>query len=172
MLYEFSFSFKFLFPLENSRTTAANYLTKGNRQSILVVVVLDAIMQMSYWLYLWPNVYRYKIPDLLNHPFFQDSGVRVELAEGSDPSVGDLVKLQLHLEDPKKRRDKHKENEAIQFDFYLVHDQPEKVAEEMVSKSFVFFVHNFLVLQLGCERIFKAAAMLWLWWVEVYIQLQ
>ena len=48
MLYEFSFSFKFLFPLENSRTTAANYLTKGNRQSTLVVVVLDAIMQISY----------------------------------------------------------------------------------------------------------------------------
>ena len=48
MLHEFSFSFKFLFPLEDNRTTAANYLTKENRQSILVVVVLDAIMQMSY----------------------------------------------------------------------------------------------------------------------------
>lgn len=73
----------------------------------------------------------------MNHPFFQDSGVRVELADLSEPSIGSLVKLQLYLEDPKKRRDKHKENEAIQFDFNLENDQPEKVAEEMVSAASV-----------------------------------
>ena len=48
MLYEFSFLFKFLFPSENSRTTAINHLTTENRQSILVVVVFDEIVQMPY----------------------------------------------------------------------------------------------------------------------------
>ena len=38
--------FKFLFPLENSRTIATNYLTKESRQSIMVIVVSDAIMLM------------------------------------------------------------------------------------------------------------------------------
>ena len=70
----------------------------------------------------------------------------MELAEGTEPGTGSLVKLQLHLEDPKKRRDKHKENEAIQFDFDLETDQPEKVAEEMVSVAFLLrFSFNILV---------------------------
>jgi len=33
----------------------------------------------------------------------------------------------------RKRKDKHKENEAIQFDFDLNSDAPEEVAQEMVS---------------------------------------
>jgi len=78
---------------------------------------------------------RYTIPDLLNHPFFQeDIGVKVEVS-GSEGDVieGDLIKLQLHIEDPKKRKEKHKENEAIQFDFHLDKDEPIQVAAEMVS---------------------------------------
>ena len=51
MITSFYYNYKFLFPPENSRTTAANYLLKGNGQSILVVVVLDAIMQMSYCIF-------------------------------------------------------------------------------------------------------------------------
>ena len=50
MLYDFSFLFKFLFPLENSRANATNYSTKENRQIILVVVVIDTFMQMPYTL--------------------------------------------------------------------------------------------------------------------------
>ena len=46
MLYVFSFLFKFLFPLEISRTSEPNYITKESGQSILVVVVYDAIMRL------------------------------------------------------------------------------------------------------------------------------
>mgnify|MGYP001792367175 CR=1 FL=1 len=46
MLHEFFFTFKFLSPLENSIKNATYYLTKENRQSILVVVA--AIVQMAY----------------------------------------------------------------------------------------------------------------------------
>jgi len=48
MLWEFSFLFRFLFPHENSKTIGANYRTKENGQSILVLVVNDAIMQVAY----------------------------------------------------------------------------------------------------------------------------
>ena len=85
--------------------------------------------------------FRYTIKVILNHPFFQeDYGVKVNLVE-AEPGVDsdtikpvDTVKLLLQLEDPKKRKDKHKENEAIQFDFNLGTDQPEKVTLELVSK--------------------------------------
>ncbi len=44
----------------------------------------------------------------------------------------DNIQLQLRVEDPKKRRDKHRDNEALQFDFDLQKDEPEQVAAEMV----------------------------------------
>lgn len=39
----------------------------------------------------------------------------------------------LRVVDAKKRKDKHKENEAIQFDFDIENDNPDKIAEGMVS---------------------------------------
>ena len=47
MLYEFSLLFKFLFLRENSKTIGTNYLTNSSAQSILVVVVYDAITECS-----------------------------------------------------------------------------------------------------------------------------
>ena len=45
-------------PLEKSRTSATYYLTKESRQSILVVVAFDAIVQMAYCCYsIGYNVY-------------------------------------------------------------------------------------------------------------------
>lgn len=38
----------------------------------------------------------------------------------------------------RKRKDKHKENEAIQFDFDMNRDAPENVAQEMVSAEYTF----------------------------------
>ena len=43
----FSFFFRYLFPLGISKTSGPNYITKESGQSILVVVVYDAIMQMA-----------------------------------------------------------------------------------------------------------------------------
>lgn len=81
---------------------------------------------------------RYKIKELLALPFFQEvAAVRIEEVEGDGNENPDslAIKLRLHVEDPKKRKDKHKDNEAIQFDFHLENDQPEKVAQEMVSTA-------------------------------------
>lgn len=60
-----------------------------------------------------------------------------------DPDKPELVKLQLRLGDPKLRKDKHKDNEAIQFDFDLVKDNPEKISKEMASFSMIKIFRNF-----------------------------
>lgn len=46
-----------------------------------------------------------------------------------------LFLLRLRVVDAKKRKDKHKENEAIQFDFDMEKDNPDKIAEGMVKCS-------------------------------------
>lgn len=79
---------------------------------------------------------RYTIPYLLKCPFFKlDGGIKVDLVPQSEykPDRPGLVKLQLHLGDPKLRKDKHKDNEAIQFDFDMVKDNPEKISKELVG---------------------------------------
>ncbi|XP_004064269.2 serine/threonine-protein kinase WNK3 [Gorilla gorilla gorilla] len=79
---------------------------------------------------------RLSIRDLLNHAFFaEDTGLRVELAEEDDCSNSSLA-LRLWVEDPKKLKGKHKDNEAIEFSFNLETDTPEEVAYEMVKSGF------------------------------------
>ncbi|XP_031224887.1 serine/threonine-protein kinase WNK3 isoform X2 [Mastomys coucha] len=79
---------------------------------------------------------RLSIKDLLNHAFFaEDTGLRVELAEEDDCSNSSLA-LRLWVEDPKKLKGKHKDNEAIEFSFNLEADTPEEVAYEMVKSGF------------------------------------
>ncbi|VTJ75814.1 Hypothetical predicted protein, partial [Marmota monax] len=76
------------------------------------------------------------IRNLLNHAFFaEDTGLRVELAEEDDCSNSSLA-LRLWVEDPKKLKGKHKDNEAIEFSFNLETDTPEEVAYEMVKSGF------------------------------------
>lgn len=76
---------------------------------------------------------RLSIRDLLNHAFFtEDTGLRVELAE-EDGGLDSSLALRLWVEDPKKLKGKHKDNEAIEFSFDLESDVPEEVAYEMVS---------------------------------------
>ncbi|XP_027488710.1 serine/threonine-protein kinase WNK3-like, partial [Corapipo altera] len=79
---------------------------------------------------------RLSIRDLLAHSFFaEDTGLRVELAEdpgGPDPALA----LRLRVEDPKKLKGKHKDNEAIEFSFDLDTDDPDEVAQEMVRSGF------------------------------------
>ncbi|KYO38904.1 serine/threonine-protein kinase WNK1 isoform D [Alligator mississippiensis] len=79
---------------------------------------------------------RLSIRDLLNHAFFaEDTGLRVELAEDDDGVMASLA-LRLWVEDPKKLKGKHKDNEAIEFSFNLDIDVPEEVAYEMVKSGF------------------------------------
>ncbi|KAM5145456.1 serine/threonine-protein kinase WNK3 [Mantella aurantiaca] len=79
---------------------------------------------------------RLSIKDLLNHAFFaEDTGLRVELAE-EDDGINCSLGLRLWVEDPKKLKGKHKDNEAIEFSFNLDIDNPDEVACEMVKSGF------------------------------------
>ncbi|KAK3101753.1 hypothetical protein FSP39_006118 [Pinctada imbricata] len=83
---------------------------------------------------------RHTVKELLQLDFFlDDTGLKVEFANREDEEVKDDTKIQLQLRvvDPKKRKDKHKENEAIQFEFDLETDQAEEVAQEMVKSGFL-----------------------------------
>ncbi|MCI4387622.1 hypothetical protein PGIGA_G00076390 [Pangasianodon gigas] len=79
---------------------------------------------------------RLSIKDLLNHAFFgEDTGVRVELAE-EDTGTQDCLALRIWVEEPKKLKGKHKDNEAIEFSYNLENDSAEEVALEMVKSGF------------------------------------
>ncbi|XP_044538810.1 serine/threonine-protein kinase WNK3-like [Gracilinanus agilis] len=79
---------------------------------------------------------RLSIKDLLNHAFFaEDTGLRVESAE-EDDGLNSSLALRLWVEDPKKLKGKHKDNEALEFSFNLETDVPEEVAYEMVKSGF------------------------------------
>ncbi|XP_010782811.1 serine/threonine-protein kinase WNK3-like [Notothenia coriiceps] len=79
---------------------------------------------------------RLSVRDLLNHAFFgEDTGVRVELAE-EDSDTQDCLALRIWVEDPKKLKGKHKDNEAIEFSYDLENDSAEEVALEMVKSGF------------------------------------
>ncbi|KTG34807.1 hypothetical protein cypCar_00003802 [Cyprinus carpio] len=74
---------------------------------------------------------RLSVKDLLNHAFFaEDTGVRVELAE-EDTGSKDCLALRIWVEEPKKLKGKHKDNEAIEFSYDLENDSAEEVALEM-----------------------------------------
>ncbi|KAI9530772.1 hypothetical protein NQZ68_000263 [Dissostichus eleginoides] len=79
---------------------------------------------------------RLSVRDLLNHAFFgEDTGVRVELAE-EDSGTQECLALRIWVEDPKKLKGKHKDNEAIEFSYDLENDSAEEVALEMVKSGF------------------------------------
>lgn len=57
--------------------------------------------------------------------------MRVELAE-EDTGLQDCLALRIWVEEPKKLKGKHKDNEAIEFSYDLENDSAEEVALEMV----------------------------------------
>ncbi|XP_025108578.1 serine/threonine-protein kinase WNK1-like isoform X5 [Pomacea canaliculata] len=83
---------------------------------------------------------RYTVKDLLQHDFFlEDTGVRVDLvSREEDVEEQDTIQLRLRVVDAKKRKDRYKENEAIQFDFDLQTDQPEEIVQELVKNGYLF----------------------------------
>lgn len=82
---------------------------------------------------------RLTVKDLLAHDFFlEDTGLLVELIRNEDELTDtEVIPLRLRVVDPKKRRDFHKENEAIQFDFALGQDQAEEIADDLVKSGFL-----------------------------------
>lgn len=72
---------------------------------------------------------RPQVKDLLVHSFFEeDVGLKIDVISENQSKV----LFRLRVIDPKKRTHKHKENEAIQFEFDLENDRIETISEEMV----------------------------------------
>ncbi len=75
--------------------------------------------------------------DLLNDTEFiaEEMGLKVEVVSRDEAvaSNSESVRFRLRVLDQKKRRDKHKENEAIQFEFNVVTDDADKLAQDMHS---------------------------------------
>ncbi|RWS11383.1 serine/threonine-protein kinase WNK1-like protein, partial [Dinothrombium tinctorium] len=83
---------------------------------------------------------RPSVKELLQMDFFQeDTGFKVEVVnrEESVASKAINVELRLIVTDPKKRKDKHKENEAIQFSFDVEKDNVDEVALALVATGFL-----------------------------------
>ncbi|XP_014261505.1 serine/threonine-protein kinase WNK1-like isoform X3 [Cimex lectularius] len=80
------------------------------------------------------------IKELLNHVFFADDiGLKLDLVSREEAIAGDSSKVEFRLRvlDPKKRSNKYKENEAIQFDFDVEMDNAEEVAKEMAKGGII-----------------------------------
>ena len=86
-------------------------------------------------------IVRPSVKDLLNHEFFaEESGLKVEVLSRDEvvASCSTRVEFRLRVLDPKKRREAHKENEAIQFEFDVHNDDPDEIAHGMVRFFFLF----------------------------------
>ncbi|KAF6201581.1 hypothetical protein GE061_003973 [Apolygus lucorum] len=80
------------------------------------------------------------IKELLNHQFFgEDIGLKLEVCprEANSEQDDSKVVFRLRVLDPKKRSNKYKENEAIQFDFDIDTDNAEEVAKEMAKSGII-----------------------------------
>ncbi|XP_054091482.1 mucin-4 isoform X3 [Zeugodacus cucurbitae] len=79
--------------------------------------------------------------DLLNSEFFEeDIGIRVEPTATeaflSNPE-NNVIEFRLRFLDPKKRSSKHKENEAIQFEYDIKIDDCEQICQDMTKENII-----------------------------------
>lgn len=79
--------------------------------------------------------------DLLNSDFFcEDIGIKLEPITKQEFLLNlqcNNIEFRLRLLDPKKRTSKHKENEAIQFDFDITSDNADEVASDMFKSNII-----------------------------------
>lgn len=78
------------------------------------------------------------IKELLSMEFFmEETGIKIEYVDKEEvlATTDSCIKLWLRVVDPKKRRDKHKENEAIEFSFTIDADDADEVAMALVSRA-------------------------------------
>lgn len=79
--------------------------------------------------------------DLLNSDFFsEDLGIKLEPITKQQfllDTACNKIDFRLRLMDAKKRTMKHKENEAIQFDFDITTDNADEVANEMFKSNII-----------------------------------
>jgi WNK lysine deficient protein kinase len=85
------------------------------------------------------------VKELLQLEFFaEDTGIRVDLVRPDVDASGDVIQLQLHVTHARRRGLQQRENEAVQFSYNIVSDNPDAVAHEMVC--------YFICLNLGITR--------------------
>lgn len=87
---------------------------------------------------------RYTAQELLNQPFFAEvTGVRVDVASKTDDDLlgesveqgeekSRIVSLRLIVEDAQKLKQKHKNDDAVEFDFDINNDIPIEIAKDLV----------------------------------------
>lgn len=79
--------------------------------------------------------------ELLNSDFFsEDLGIKLEPITKQQFLINptcNKIEFRLRLMDPKKRTSKHKENEAIQFDFDITTDNANEIASEMFKSNII-----------------------------------
>eukprot|EP00794_Sanderia_malayensis_P006327 gene6327-7052_t len=87
---------------------------------------------------------RSTIKELLEHELFANEnrgqdGMKVELAKPVNeiPEGTQVIPMQLYLDD-RKKRDQHKGDEAIEFEFIAGNDDPEEIAKEMVRQGLLY----------------------------------
>ncbi|XP_063604855.1 serine/threonine-protein kinase WNK3-like isoform X7 [Penaeus indicus] len=115
-------------------------VTTGVRPQSFFKIEDEDVKYIIDWCTRLHNEERPTVKDLLNHEFFQeDTGIKVDLCNKEEAVASDSGKvvLRLRVVDAKKRKDKHKENEAIQFDFDINNDNPDKIAEGMVKMGMI-----------------------------------
>nr|XP_027201671.1 serine/threonine-protein kinase WNK1-like isoform X2 [Dermatophagoides pteronyssinus] len=80
------------------------------------------------------------VKELLQHDFFQeDTGFKVEFVKRDEAvaSYESQVVLRIFITDAKKRKDKYKQNEALQFGFNFDKESVEDVAKALVDTGFL-----------------------------------
>ncbi|XP_049315812.1 uncharacterized protein LOC105225679 isoform X2 [Bactrocera dorsalis] len=79
--------------------------------------------------------------DLLNSEFFEeDIGIRVEPTATEsflNNPENNIIEFRLRFLDPKKRSSKHKENEAIQFEYDIKIDDCEQICHDMTKENII-----------------------------------
>lgn len=80
------------------------------------------------------------VKELLNNDFFAEYlGLKIEVVNRDEAihQPKERVEFRLRVLDPKKRGNKHKENEAIQFDVHIIQDDADELAAEMAKSGLI-----------------------------------
>lgn len=87
------------------------------------------------------------------HDFFtEDPGIKLEMVSRTDSRI----EFRLRVLDPKKRcSNKHRENEAIQFDFDIINDNADDVASEMAKSGLILEEDSKIIAKMLTNQVFN-----------------
>ncbi|VVC31781.1 Hypothetical protein CINCED_3A008482 [Cinara cedri] len=96
---------------------------------------------------------RPSIKELLAHDFFtEDPGIKLEMVSRTDSRI----EFRLRVLDPKKRcSNKHRENEAIQFDFDINNDNADDVASEMAKSGLILEEDSKIIAKMLTNQVYS-----------------